>query len=78
MVHECCNGVVDEPYPQLEHEELLDIELPTREFHTLGGFLTSHIGRIPITGDSVEEFGYRFTVIEGTARAPEKIRIEPV
>jgi putative hemolysin len=58
--------------------ELLDIELPTREFHTLGGFLTSHIGRIPIAGDSVEEFGYRFTVIEGTARAPEKIRIEPV
>lgn len=27
MVHECCNGVVDEPYPQLGHEELLDIEL---------------------------------------------------
>ncbi len=27
MVHECCNGVVDEPYPQLGHGELLDIEL---------------------------------------------------
>jgi len=27
MVHECPNGVVDEPYPQLGHEELLDIEL---------------------------------------------------
>ncbi len=27
MVHECCNGVLDEPYPRLGHEELLDIEL---------------------------------------------------
>jgi hypothetical protein len=27
MVHECCNGVVDDPYPQVGHEELLDLEL---------------------------------------------------
>ena len=27
MVHECCNGVVDEPYPQLGHGELLEVEL---------------------------------------------------
>jgi hypothetical protein len=27
MVHECCNGVVDDPYPQVGHEQLLDLEL---------------------------------------------------
>jgi hypothetical protein len=27
MVHECCQGVIDEPYPQLGHNELLDLEL---------------------------------------------------
>jgi hypothetical protein len=27
MVHECCQGVVDEPYPRLGHGELLDLEL---------------------------------------------------
>ena len=58
--------------------ELLDVELPAREFHTLGGFITSHLGRIPIPGDVVEEFGYRFTVIEGSSRTPTKIKIEPV
>jgi len=27
MVHECCDGVIDEPYPQVGHEQLLDLEL---------------------------------------------------
>jgi hypothetical protein len=27
MVHECCNGVVDEPYPQVGYDQLLDLEL---------------------------------------------------
>ncbi|MBT8147447.1 MAG: hypothetical protein KJN90_11385, partial [Gammaproteobacteria bacterium] len=58
--------------------ELLDVELPAHEFHTLGGFVTGHLGRIPLPGDSVEEFGYRFTVTEGSSRAPTRIRIEPV
>jgi len=58
--------------------ELLDVELPAHEYHTLGGFVTSHLGRIPTPGDTIEEFGYRFTVIEGSSRIPTKIKIEPV
>jgi hypothetical protein len=27
MVYECCQGVVDKPYPQVGHEQLLDLEL---------------------------------------------------
>jgi CBS domain containing-hemolysin-like protein len=58
--------------------ELLDLELPAGEFHTLGGFLTGHLGRIPGKGDTVEAFGYRFIVEEGSSRAPSRIRIEPL
>lgn len=61
-----------------EAEELLDVEMPTREFHSVGGFLTSRLRRIPILNDSLEEFGYRFTVVEASSRAPSKILIEPV
>lgn len=58
--------------------ELLDIELPSHEFYTLGGFVTSQLSRLPGIGDSVEKFGYRFTVTAGSPRAPTRIRIEPV
>lgn len=61
-----------------EVAELLDIELPTREFHSIGGLLTSRLRRIPAIKDTLEESGYRFTVIEATQRAPTLIRIEPL
>lgn len=58
--------------------ELIDVDLPTREFHSVGGFLTSRLRRIPAVGDVVEAFGYTFTVTEATARGPTQVRIEPV
>jgi CBS domain containing-hemolysin-like protein len=61
-----------------EVAELLDIELPTREFHSLGGLLTSNLRHIPNVNDSIEESGYRFTVIEGNQRAPTLIRVNPL
>lgn len=63
--------------PLVEIEELLDIGLPTREFHTVSGLLTSRLRRIPALGDAIVEAGYRFTVIDATERAPLRIRIEP-
>jgi CBS domain containing-hemolysin-like protein len=64
--------------PLAEIGELLDIGLPTREFHTVGGLLTSRLRRIPAIGDTIEEAGYRFTVLEATSRAPKRVRIEPI
>lgn len=64
--------------PLAEIGELLDIGLPTREFHTVGGLLTSRLRRIPAIGDTIEEAGYRFTVLEATSRAPTRVRIEPI
>ncbi len=57
-------------------EELLDIELPTREFHSVAGLLTSNLRKIPVVGDSIEVNGYRFTVLEATKRAATKIGAE--
>lgn len=64
--------------PLVEIEELLEISLPTREFHTVGGLMTSRLRRIPAVGDTIVEAGYRLTVIAATDRAPTNIRIEPV
>jgi len=69
--------VMDAQARLLEAAELLDLDLPTRDYHTLAGFLTSNLGRIPAEGDAVEAYGYRFTVVEGSTRAPHRIRIEP-
>ncbi len=68
--------LLDAGTPLAEMGELLDIDLPTREFHTLGGLLTSRLRRIPTVGDTLEEAGYRFTVVAATSRAPTRIKVE--
>jgi CBS domain containing-hemolysin-like protein len=68
--------LMDASTPLAEIGELLDIGLPTREFHTVGGLMTSRLRRIPAVGDILEESGYRFTVVEATSRAPTRIRVE--
>jgi len=70
--------LLDAGTPLAEIGELLDIGLPTREFHTVGGLLTSRLRRIPALGDTLDEAGYRFTVVEATNRAPTRIRIEAI
>ena len=57
-------------------EELLDIDLPTREFHSVAGLLTSSLRKIPVVGDSIEVSGYRFSVLEATQRTATKIGVE--
>jgi CBS domain containing-hemolysin-like protein len=69
--------VMDAQTRLVEAAEILDVELPSHEFHTVGGFMTSHLRRIPLLNDSIEEFGYRFTVVEASSRAPLRIRVEP-
>ncbi|MDA1370329.1 MAG: hemolysin family protein [Proteobacteria bacterium] len=70
--------LVDATTRLAEAEEILDVEMPTREFHTLGGFLTSRLQRIPQINDSVDEYGYRFIVIEANSRTALKIMITPI
>jgi len=61
-----------------EVSEMLDIDLPTREFHSLAGLLTNRLRRIPQKGDVIDFSGYRFSVDAATSRAATVIRIEPI
>ena len=60
-----------------EANEVLGINLPAREFHTLGGLVMARLRRIPREGDYIVELGYRLTVVEATERALVKLRVEP-
>jgi len=61
-----------------EVNDVLDIHLNSRVSHTIGGLVMAQLGRIPKPGESVVEFGYRFTVEESTERAIVKLRAETV
>jgi CBS domain containing-hemolysin-like protein len=56
--------------------ELLEIELPATEFHTVGGFVEARLRHIPRAGEHVDHDGWRFTVEESTERAIVRLRIE--
>lgn len=46
-------------------------------FHTVGGFATNHIGRIPLTGDNFEIENFRFEVMDMDGNRVDKILIIP-
>src|SRR5205823_1955999 len=53
------------------------IDLPSDAgFETLAGFLLLHLGYIPKPGESVDQAGRRFTVIEMDRNRIAKVRIE--
>ena len=60
-----------------EANEVLSINLPTTEFHTVGGLFLARLRHIPKVGEYIVEAGYRFTVVEASARAIAKLRVEP-
>ncbi len=60
-----------------EASEVLGIQLPATEFHTLGGLVMARLRRIPREGDYIVELGYRLTVVEATDRSLVKLRVEP-
>lgn len=49
--------------------ELLQIDLPTTEAHTIGGFVEARLRRIPTIGEEIEVAGWRFRVTDATSRA---------
>jgi len=60
-----------------EANESLGINLPTTEFHTIGGLVLARLRHIPKEGEYIVEAGFRFTVEEATQRAIIKLRVEP-
>ncbi len=60
-----------------EASEVLGIDIPATEFHTVGGLVLARLRRIPEEGEHVVEAGYRFTVTKATRREILKLRVEP-
>jgi CBS domain containing-hemolysin-like protein len=49
--------------------------LPEGPYETLAGFLLARLGHIPVAGETVEEYGYEFTVVEVERHRIEQVRV---
>ncbi len=73
--------LLDGMLPVTEFKDLFEIEeLPGEErgsYHTLGGFVTSQIGRIPISSDRFEWRDLRFEVVDMDGNRVDKVLVVP-
>lgn len=74
--------LVDGTMPVDEFEETLQLEgLPEEEsdiYQTVGGFVMTHLEKVPITGDHFEWGGYRFEVVDMDEHRVDKILVMPL
>ena len=70
--------LMDSRLPIPEVDDTLEIDLPMKESHTIGGLVMTRLRRIPARGESIGEAGYRFTAEEASDRTVLKLRVEPV
>ncbi len=68
--------LMDSRLPISEVNEVLNVTLSAKEFHTVGGLMMARLRHIPKEGDSILESGYRFTVIRATERGAVKLRVD--
>jgi magnesium and cobalt exporter, CNNM family len=62
-----------------ELETQYNIKLPEdAAYETLGGFILNRLGFIPRGGESFEDEGYRFTVVEMDRRRVARVKIKPL
>jgi len=59
-------------------DELFGVKPEGKESATIAGLVTELAGRIPRTGEVIEEDGLRFEVLESTDRRVERVRITTV
>jgi CBS domain containing-hemolysin-like protein len=70
--------LMDSRLPIAEVNEVLEIDLPARDYHTLGGLVMARLRHIPQEGESIVASGFRFTVERATERAIVQLRVEPI
>lgn len=56
-------------------DELFGVRLEGKESATIAGLVSEIVGRIPQTGEIIEEDGLRFEVLQSTDRRVERVRI---
>jgi CBS domain containing-hemolysin-like protein len=58
-----------------ELQEQTGFGLPEGPYETLAGFLLSRLGHIPVVGESLEDNGWEFTVMEVDRHRVEQVRV---
>ncbi|MFF5172445.1 hemolysin family protein [Micromonospora sp. NPDC000089] len=58
-----------------ELAEQTGFPLPEGPYETLAGFLMARLGHIPVPGETVDESGYEFTVVEVERHRIEQVRV---
>lgn len=61
-----------------EVSEIMGIQFDDPEEDTIGGYVFGLIGRQPVVGDSVEENGYKFEVLDSTGFRVMRVRVIPL
>jgi putative hemolysin len=61
-----------------EFNELMDIDLESEDYETLGGFLLAQLDKIPVAGDTITFRDLAFTVLTTRGLRITKVRVEPV
>lgn len=56
----------------------LEMKLPEKEYDTLGGFIFGELGKVPVSGDSVDWNGWRFAVATLDGRRIQRVRVTNV
>jgi CBS domain containing-hemolysin-like protein len=54
------------------------IDLPEGEYETLGGLIMHRLGRLPVTGDVVEEVGWKLRVTSTDGRRVREVELTPL
>jgi CBS domain containing-hemolysin-like protein len=67
--------VVDGLLREDEVMEQTGFALPEGPYETLAGFLLARLGHIPVVGESLEENGWEFTVMEVDRHRVEQVRV---
>jgi putative hemolysin len=68
--------IVDASLPLADLSRYLGTELPAEgDYHSLGGFLAAHHGRVPEVGATLSKFGLEFIVREADERRVTKVEI---
>jgi CBS domain containing-hemolysin-like protein len=62
--------------PISEVNDILYVQFPVVEAHTIGGLIVSRLRHIPVKGDTIEEQGYRLIVLDADERSVIKVRVE--
>jgi putative hemolysin len=68
--------LMDSRLPISEANEVLGVNLPASEAHTIGGLVTARLRHIPEKDEFIIECGLKITVTEATERSILKLRVE--